>query len=97
MQPLWQTTTAERREWDSNPRSLRSTVFKTVPFVRSGIPPRSVAEATRRRPPARAGTGAAEDGAGRGGEPAGREHADDDRGTLSVSAPRPRARVTRTA
>ena len=40
----------ERREWDSNPRSLRSTVFKTVPFVRSGIPPE------QRQPRRRAGS-----------------------------------------
>ena len=29
----------ERREWDLNPRGLRPTIFKTVPFGRSGIPP----------------------------------------------------------
>ena len=30
---------SQRRGWDSNPRSLPSTVFKTVPFDRSGTPP----------------------------------------------------------
>ena len=30
---------AQRREWDSNPRCLHTTVFKTVPIGRSGIPP----------------------------------------------------------
>jgi hypothetical protein len=35
----------ERREWDLNPRGLRPTIFKTVPFGRSGIPPEK--EATR--------------------------------------------------
>jgi hypothetical protein len=35
----------ERREWDLNPRGLRPTIFKTVPFGRSGIPPGK--EATR--------------------------------------------------
>ncbi len=38
-----------RREWDSNPRRRlpASTVFKTVPFGRSGIPPRHVSRLYR--------------------------------------------------
>jgi Phosphodiester glycosidase len=31
--------TAQRREWDLNPRGFRPTVFKTDPFGHSGIPP----------------------------------------------------------
>jgi hypothetical protein len=39
----------ERREWDSNPRCLHTTVFKTVPIGRSGIPPSSTLPASQHR------------------------------------------------
>src|SRR6186997_751760 len=42
---------AWRRGWDSNPRGLRPTVFKTAPIDRSGTPPRPLFHGRDERSP----------------------------------------------